>query len=75
MPSQHWAMQLDEALFAAVVMEAQLRVSVFKAPVITNTAYAFAKLGQRDEKLFGALAREAKRCASKFNAQDLANTA
>ena len=67
--------QLDEELFAALALEAQLRVSEFNPQELANTAWAFAKVGQEDKQLFAALAKKVLLQVSEFNAQNVANTA
>ena len=42
---------------------------------MTNTAWAFATVGQPDAQLFTGLAKTVERRVGEFNAQDLANTA
>ena len=54
---------------------AERRLDEFNAQGLTNTAWAFATVGQKDEQLFKVLARMAERRLDEFNAQDLANTA
>ena len=49
----------DEALLAALANAAIPRLGEFSAQEIANTAWAFAKAGQRDKALFAALAKAA----------------
>ena len=54
---------------------AERRLDQFNEQNLANSAWAFAKVGQKDELLFNALARMAERRLDQFNAQGLANTA
>ena len=47
----------------------------FDAQTLTNTAWAFATVGQLDAKLFTTLARASERRVGGFNAQEFANMA
>ena len=55
-------------LFAAIAKEAKQRLDKFNAQDLSNTAWAFATVGQQDEQLFKALARMAERRLDEFNA-------
>ena len=54
---------------------AEQRLDKFNAQELTNTAWAFSKVGQYDEQLFKALAKMAEQRLDQFKAQGLANTA
>ena len=54
---------------------AEWRLDQFNAQNLSNTAWAFATVGQQDEQLFKALAKMAEWRLDQFNAQELANTA
>ena len=62
-------------LFAAIAKEAKQRLDQFNVQNFTNTAWAFATVGQKDDQLFKALARMAERCLDQFKGQEFANTA
>ena len=48
-------------LFTAIAKEAKHSLDQFDAQGLTNTAWAFATVGQKDEPLFNAVARMAER--------------
>ena len=48
--------QVDAPLFMALAREAERRMGDFNQRNLTNTAWAFATLGQTDALLFAALA-------------------
>ena len=66
---------MDVQLFTALARKADRRMGDCNPQDHTNTAWAFATLGQADAQLFMALAREAERRVGDLNRQDLASTA
>ena len=54
---------------------AQRRMDGFVPQALANTAWAFAKAGQKNELLFAALATAAQRRMDGFNLLELTNTA
>ena len=67
--------QSDQKLFAALVREAERRMSEFKTQGLANTAWTFAIVKHSDENSFVVLAKATERSVSDFNGQALANTA
>ena len=58
--------EVDAQLFMALAREAERNLGDFNLQVLTNTAWAFATLGQADAQLFMVLAREAQRRMGDF---------
>ena len=61
-------------LFVVLATEAEYRIEDFNAQDVSNTAWAFTRLGQKNEPLFAALATAAERRMKEFSAQAISNT-
>lgn len=63
-----------DALLLAIAREAVIQIDDFNEQNLSNTCWAFAKLGLRHDPLIKAIAEETVKKLSQFSAQGLTNT-